>query len=187
MILGNTGTSIRINDHLKIYPNDITGETVVVDVLPVHTDSSRADFVDTDKLDLDVLKVLHRYRVSMRKSVASLRTDRDDIPEDSEKVTLMVSGHDIPITSDELYELSRVLGDVRETRDNIRDTIGEISMKTLRKKFNDHTPIRFHSSTHEDTTHSGIPVACDGVFLTVSLRTDEQMSYRLSTITTLSV
>ena len=56
-------------------------------------------------------------------------------------------------------------------------------MQTLLKKFESGLPLRFITEQDKRTLESGVPLACDGVFLAVSMSTHEQRSYRLSTIT----
>lgn len=184
MILGKTDNYIGINDNFSVFAYDISGESVNITFTTEQDGEPISLTVDSGELYGKVSRVLrvagisHAYRAPQGAQTAGGANTKDP-----DKYGLDISDHKVRLTTDELYELHDILEDICNTRDAIRNAVGEIFVQSLLKKFESGLPLRFITEQDKRTLESGVPLACDGVFLAVSLHTHEQRSYRLSTIT----
>lgn len=187
MILGKTDNYIGINDNFSVFAYDISGEAVNITFTTEQDGEPISLAVDSGEIYLRVLRVLTHARTSdtfgyARRSLANEDIDTQDL----DRYDLAICDHKVRLTTDELSELDRLLEDICNTRDAIRNAVGEIFVQSLLEKFETSLPLRFSTEPGKHTTESGVPLTCDGVFLAVSAGTHLQRSYRLSTITTLS-
>jgi len=188
VILGKTDNHIKISDNFSVFAHDISGESVNITITDEQDGEPISLTVDSGALYTDVSGTLRFASIrSAYGSIPEAQTDEGTNTQDRNKHELPICDHRVRLTADELYKLDSILEDICNTRDAIRNAVGEIFVQTLLEKFETHHPLRFSTDPDKHITESGVPLACDGVFLAVRKATHEHRSYRLSTITALPI